>query len=550
MLYSCLHNISPQSSNIVLDDISTSDTCYHPTKLILYEFNKLLIEHPFLLITNSISHYSKYITVYDGTSDCYLKPAIRSVTSLHSDLTTGEYIARRRYDFLYLDRNTSIMSMYTHMNQIYRNPKPEKILVAAASNMQNIDWNKVDILFNYLIDYIINGTHIRLLQADHVLKAISQPKESSVQIKHVSNQRYTVIHSTGSFHVDSFPSENIREFKLRLCDYYYSGYQPLGLSRDTIGLGLLNNIDTKGYKHYSLLHTNPPLDAVSLFEDNTRDYVSMYGDSDSTNSVYELVSFKNLKQSLVKTNIKLPVIALTSIKILALKKDPKMLIYLWRKFGTTSVYRDHIYDYLNNSYPTFNLELLQTTKYKQLSFTIDEFKKALLLDKGMCWSMNPVLYKTISETGPTLECFGSDWNHCLDDFCSLQFEGIENQSIGYSFTDLPISGLKYKNLIVNPPFTEYLILYTCGKCGVMSRAMKDSTFYIFLPRWLDMTSNIINAFKPSTALFYDFPDAIAYTYSSKKYINRQSYVMYVLGPKTLDTQTLRKIKHLMYNERL
>lgn len=107
---------------------------------------------------------------------------------------------------------------------------------------------------------------------------------------------------------------------------------------------------------------------------------------------------------------------------------------------------------------------------------------------GFFWSIDHCLYSrfaaldTATRQLPTLECFGSPFNHYLPDYCSLFPEDEAYGSKGNFFSYVPRLSCPVR-FIFNPPYTSRLIEESVELLLRHLQAYPESEFVALLPAW-------------------------------------------------------------------
>lgn len=110
------------------------------------------------------------------------------------------------------------------------------------------------------------------------------------------------------------------------------------------------------------------------------------------------------------------------------------------------------------------------------------------LGSGHFWGLTPEAYKEVRRRygQRALECFASPYNHNLDRFYSL-FPELDAPygSVGSFFQNFPDDD-RHDAYVINPPFTQDLMLRTFGM--VAEKAPTSSAlFVIYVTNWTDIT---------------------------------------------------------------
>ena len=145
---------------------------------------------------------------------------------------------------------------------------------------------------------------------------------------------------------------------------------------------------------------------------------------------------------------------------------------------------------------------------------------------GQFWSVNKDFYLNFDNS---IECFSSLFNHTLNNFFSLFDEEIIYGSKGNFFSKFLESNYKY--YLINPPFTESIILkmfdFIIKKIRII-KDIKEIVFILYLPGWYDIIDKFLNEVNKinkinNKQLFtklkkYNQGEVVLFDYINNKYI--------------------------------
>jgi hypothetical protein len=161
---------------------------------------------------------------------------------------------------------------------------------------------------------------------------------------------------------------------------------------------------------------------------------------------------------------------------------------------TESANNKNLYNYViayrykkENKTSHIHCQILNTNiiyKTAQNIDTIVLIYKILGLETGMFWGINPKVYGIFANDSNSIECFASPFNHTLDNYYSVLPIDKVYGSQGNFFNCF--NSAKYTTYIMNPPFTEYIILKMFDEIYLKLDSGIKCCMYIYIPMWSDL----------------------------------------------------------------
>ena len=169
---------------------------------------------------------------------------------------------------------------------------------------------------------------------------------------------------------------------------------------------------------------------------------------------------------------------------------PQELQIVYNHFKKTELFDHNFMNFINFMCPEYERYLYNYySDHYYVKHSVDKnnikpnLREIFYSAKGMNWGINKKHYLLINNTyHRTLEAFGTQYNHFLDDYCD---------PINRSFFDEKNKQLlEYDTYIINPPYTEAIIQKTLNLCYKLLYRTSNVILFIYLPMWYDLISHL------------------------------------------------------------
>ena len=513
-LINCIHSLVPRG--FIVDLVSTGSECFHPDLQIWRTMPANPNNLSIALIVDRAEDYLEYLRPYSGTTHTY------GIIRLYCLQPSSRISAAFTTQFVNCNLIYTCYVNPTLMPEGYSVPE-EKILRYHHDAFQehNIFGLAMETAMHYKRDMIILPIHLA--------KATKLPR---YQVRF--NHDYVEVHGTFRIRFSNwFKAKDALEWQTHFAQLYYQSRMPYGCKVSTIGFRLYD-IAIDGVEHYGIFSANQ---GVSLLNDKKRFFLN----ADTKQSI--MVLGKTITTSRFRTNV--PLAELTDEKVgkplhSSMALNPLLLQYLYKRYGSTHQYQYEIYKYLNQ-FPSWYADVIASAEKIDQTLTIN-LADALGMNTGMCWSMAPQFYHYINKHfGPALECFGSRWNHTLPDYCSLQFEGDPDDSIGTDFFHLR-STMRWKTLIVNPPYEEQVLMQAAVTVRRLCTLSPNLIVFFCMARWHDLAAKIKDIMGREQTELLDFPRSVVYSFHKQKRIAKnQLLILLIYNYKSIPSTMVAKM---------
>lgn len=138
------------------------------------------------------------------------------------------------------------------------------------------------------------------------------------------------------------------------------------------------------------------------------------------------------------------------------------------------------------------------------------------LNSGQFWGLHPKVYTLFNNS--VVECFASPFNHSIDNYYSLLTIDKEFGSKGNFFDNFINS--QYDTYIINPPFTEYIILKVFKYIKLkLKKDKRNYCIFLYIPKWDDINIPFYNdCIKKYKIHKQDLKNSYVYDYINEKNI--------------------------------
>jgi len=528
-------------------DLSNNFSCNHPNLSIFRD----IVHNSDGDVTVIVDNYEDGIIINPDTIICPYSP------------NNDNHQAAQKTYFYSGNSNTkgSIIRLYIE----YICPTNDKIDIPHFSlslpSKSYIDKFKELQLFDFCLSKVlIDRTNIR----DKLVRQVLSPVNVAHDYKVVVTKDIIIVDDTLQFE-NTCNYKNDTNWKMSFVNRYFNMLIPVVIiNKPTIGLSIYD-LTVGDIVHTSILGSAP--DSVCLFQDNNRPYVII-----DPSSKYTTTFVDSIRDNIVELPFSGNIVTIPKnprqTNNIQRRFDPNKIIWLYETYLapildhnklTRSDYFSKLYRYLNNLPSDYYLKINQAVINKLIPTYSTNIRNRLNLALGftkdsrigVSWSINPRIYSIIEMSdSTTLECFSSDSNHFCKNYCTVQFEGMSNGSIGTDFFGLDQSTI-HKTLILNPPWDSLIISKITRHLQTL---INCRSVYIFADISKNDLANIIDTFKMSgpscnEVIVKEYTNSMMYNYATGDYhLNQIPITMVAINPN--NAELIADIDCLMINEQL